>query len=244
MANTVNLLGTNLNILNHQELIEAINVAHAKKPIQIATLNPEFLLNANENQNFRNILENMLHCVDGYGLKLALKVFKKINIETVTGADLVEELFIRYSSGARKFYFFGGNEGEVEQLKFILEKRYINIQIVGIDQGGCINPEEHIKQESLDKIIQAQPDILLVGLGSPKQEIWMSKLAELISIPVMIGVGGTFGFYSSKARAPKIWRGLHLEWLWRGLTEKGHFRRVWRSVVVFPFKVLFSELFK
>ena len=81
-------------------------------------------------------------------------------------------------------------------------------------------------------------DILFVGFGAPKQELWIHAAKLHAPAPVMIGVGGSFGFYTHKKRAPLWMRTFYLEWLYRGLTEKGHMKRVWRAVVIFPLYAL------
>ncbi|HSI21339.1 MAG TPA: WecB/TagA/CpsF family glycosyltransferase, partial [Verrucomicrobiae bacterium] len=72
-----------------------------------------------------------------------------------------------------------------------------------------------------------------------KQELWIDAARDL-PISTMVGIGGTFGFYTTKKRAPKLFRALHLEWLFRALTEPGHAKRAWRAVVVFSCVALMS----
>jgi len=98
--------------------------------------------------------------------------------------------------------------------------------------------------EAVNSINRCQPEILLVALGAPKQEKWIAQnLGKIPSVKVAIGVGGAFDLLSGQIkRAPKIFQALGLEWLWRLFREPRRWRKVWRSVVVFPIIVLRQKL--
>ena len=234
-----------LNLVTRQELLQAINEATPEQPVRCATLNPEIILTAQANPEFQAALADMTHCcVDGFGLYLALQFWcllhrQHIPIEHYQGADLVAELISRYSDGTRRFYFFGGTERENGGAVSTLVRQHPTLKIAGYQSGGVIPVSQvQVIPQIRHKILRSKPDILLVGLGAPKQELWI-QAASTFPVPVMIGVGGTFGFYSTKRRAPGSIRRLKLEWLWRGVTEPGHWRRLWRAVVVFPICSMF-----
>jgi N-acetylglucosaminyldiphosphoundecaprenol N-acetyl-beta-D-mannosaminyltransferase len=85
---------------------------------------------------------------------------------------------------------------------------------------------------------------LLVALGAPKQEKWIAKnLAKVPSVKVAIGVGSAFNLISGQIkRAPKIFQALGLEWLWRFFREPRRWRKIWRSVIIFPLLVIKEKL--
>lgn len=238
MPKPVTFMSLRLQLANRKEVLDAIEQAQSA-PVRIATVNPEFILETEINPQFKAAVEAMTHCtIDGSGLFFALSFWQRlrngVKPELYHGADLVADLFEAYKDGSRKFFFIGGPPHMAEQAKEKILQRYPSLSIVGATDGGKIDPT-HV---TLSADIQAElektrPDIILVGFGAPKQELWIQAVAKQLPIPVMIGVGGTLGFYSVKKRAPGIMRQLHLEWLHRMVNEPGHWRRVWRAVVVF-----------
>lgn len=239
MPEPISFMSVRMALSSRQEVMQAIAEG---KPARIATLNPEFMLEARRNQAFRQSLSQMTHCtIDGAGLFYFLKLYfflkrRQNTLEKVRGADLVQELFQRYHKGEKSFFFLGGSPGLSSQAKKKVENLYPGIVISGEDSGGAVDSVNPTLDPALMKKIQeANPDVLLVGFGCPKQELWMEKASHHLRVPTMIGVGGTFGFYSSKTRAPQWIRSLNLEWLYRAMTEKGHWKRAFRAVFVFSF---------
>lgn len=249
VATTIQVLGTKIKLSATSQLLEAITAASADKPVRIATPNPEFILLALKDAPFNKALGSMTHhTVDGFGLLLALKLIARKKrvvtpIEKYTGADLCEDLFKQFQNGEKRFALLGGLPGSAQAKRAALQKQYPNIAIPLALHGGVITTDKPLNQDLLAEIATAKPDILLVGFGAPKQEIWIqaaSKHSSLKSIPVMIGVGGTLDFGVTKRRSPRTFQKLHLEWLWRSLTEKGHVKRAYQATMVFSLKVLRS----
>jgi len=244
MPHRTSVYNLEVNLSQPEEVLAAIQAATKDKRVRIATLNPEFVMEAQQNPSFREALKGMTHCtIDGGGLSLWLSIShwleKDLKVPArYPGADLVAHLFSRYSTGEKSFFLLGGPQGLAEKAAVTIKKDYPGIRIVGATDGGMVNPAKvsvtPLLQEELTK---TQPDIILVGFGAPKQELWI-QAAESLGIPVMIGVGGTFKFYTNHERAPKFMRTLHLEWLYRSFTEKGHWKRAWRAVIEFSFFAL------
>lgn len=236
MPERICFLDTKLELTTRDELMAAIE---SGQEVRVATVGPEFMLEARHNERFRDALGRMTHCtIDGGGL-LGLLRFgqRKLRItrplEIYHGADLAEDLFRRYHDGSKRFFLVGGPPELAHDAAASLAARYPGIQIVGATDGGPINLDDPVDNNLMRQILAAKPDILLVGFGAPKQELWIDA-ARTLPIQVMIGVGGTFGFYTIKKRAPVWLRQLHLEWLFRSVTEAGHARRAFRAVIVFP----------
>lgn len=241
----LNIFNLSVNFSNKKEILTAIGLASSATPVTIGTINPEFILEAKKNLAFREALQKMSHCiVDGTGLFFFLKSWNflhgaNLELERYPGATLVEDLFIKYADGEKSFFFLGGPTGLAENAGQEIKKRYPHINIIGVHNGGTLDPEKPIlPEEVIDLLQKTQPDILLVGFGAPKQELWITQQGHTLNIPVLIGIGGTLGFYTTKKRAPLFMRTLGLEWLYRSLTERGHFRRAWRATVVFSFYAL------
>ena len=95
-----------------------------------------------------------------------------------------------------------------------------------------------------EEINASAPDLLIVCLGSPRQELWMKRNADRLLVGMMIGLGGTLDVYAGRVeRAPEGWRRLGLEWLYRAITEPRRLRRVWRLPAIL-FIALYRRIIK
>jgi N-acetylglucosaminyldiphosphoundecaprenol N-acetyl-beta-D-mannosaminyltransferase len=144
------------------------------------------------------------------------------------------ELMLRFcettSWAGYRHYFLGGAPGVLEKLAASLEKRCPGVTIVGMHSPafGPATPEED--SATVKNINLAAPDVLWLGLGTPRQEIWMLEHREKVKVPVIIGVGAAFDLLSSrKTQAPEWMRERGLEWLFRLLQEP---RRLWKRYLV------------
>ena len=119
----------------------------------------------------------------------------------------------------------------------ILLQKYPALKICGAIDGS---PFEKDDKETISLIQKMQPDILIVCYGCPLQELWIQRnLKKCLSVKAAIGLGGTFDFLSGNIkRAPKIFRALGIEWLWRLMLQPSRWKRIFRAVFVFPLKIL------
>ena len=144
----------------------------------------------------------------------------------VYGPDLMRTLSaLSVSRGYRHFYY-GGDHGVADRLKQTLIRSYPGLQVVGTltPPFRPLSPEED--DAVIAQINAAKPDIVWVGLSTPKQEFWMAAHVGRLDAPVLIGVGAAFDFLAGiKKRAPRWMRRSGLEWLFRLLQEP---RRLWR----------------
>ena len=163
---------------------------------------------------------------DGMPLVWMCRALGFRNTSRVYGPDLMRALSaISARRGYRQFYY-GGNDGVADLLKEKLEAKYPGLQVA----GTCTPPFRPLTPEEDDAIVRsingANPDIVWVGLSTPKQEYWMAEHLHRINAPVMIGVGAAFDFLSDlKPQAPLFMQRNGLEWLYRLTTEP---RRLWR----------------
>jgi N-acetylglucosaminyldiphosphoundecaprenol N-acetyl-beta-D-mannosaminyltransferase len=146
----------------------------------------------------------------------------------VYGPELLQT-FCRSTGDEFSHFFFGGASGVAERLSSILRERY------GVRVAGCLSPPFRPLSRAEDdamveQINAARPDVLWVGLSTPKQERWMYDHRHALEIPAGVGVGAAFDFVSGTKRAAPLWmqeRGL--EWLFRLASEP---RRLWRRYLV------------
>ena len=149
----------------------------------------------------------------------------------VYGPDLMVE-FCRMTAGrGYRHFFYGGEPGVPERLAEILKRRFPYLEVCGTCSPPfrTLDPEED--KEISAMIIRAAPDIVWVGLGTPKQERWMHEHAGLFHGAVLVGVGAAFNIVQGRRRQAPRWMREHgLEWFFRLLQEP---RRLWRRYLVY-----------
>jgi N-acetylglucosaminyldiphosphoundecaprenol N-acetyl-beta-D-mannosaminyltransferase len=156
-------------------------------------------------------------------------------IDRVPGPDLLAEVCRASAGTGLRHFFFGGKPGVAETLVERLTQTCPGLQIAGtfsppmrsIDATSPLSAEE---EREIEIIRQAAPDIIWVGLSTPKQEYWMMKAAPRLPHGVLLGVGAAFDFHSGHVRRAPAWmRNNGLEWLHRLASEP---RRLWRRYLV------------
>lgn len=156
---------------------------------------------------------------DGKPLSVVAKKRGYVDAERVTGPDLMGEIFSISAKYGYKHFFYGSTENTLQMLKSELEKKYSGIQIVGMYSPPFRDLSEEEDRFVVDRINAAQADFVWVGLGAPKQEVWMWKHKDKIN-GLMIGVGAGFDYYARNIkRAPRWMQKLSLEWLYRLLQD-------------------------
>lgn len=157
----------------------------------------------------------------------------------VSGCDLVDN-FCRDSGGAYRHFFYGGTPGAAELLAHTLRDRF------GILVAGTYTPPfrplTNAEESELAAVVErASPDVLWVGLSTPKQETWMYQHRHKLKVPLMLGVGAAFDLNSGNVRRAPVWMRDHgLEWLFRLAVEP---RRLWkRYLITIPHALWFVGL--
>lgn len=220
-------------------LIEAFITAG--QPRQLVTVNPEFVIMAQSDAEFRRIInEAALALPDGIGLLKAARFLKTTPLpERVPGSDLVVRLAELSHHKGWRIYFLGAGEGVAEKAVANLRQRYPKLQVAGCYAGSPTLAEN---EAIVQRILSGRPDILLVAYGAPQQDKWIARNLQRLQIPVCIGVGGSFDFIAGAAkRAPLGWQRLGLEWLHRLLKQPWRWRRIWNAVPRFSWLVFWSR---
>lgn len=151
---------------------------------------------------------------DGIGVAIAAKWYGTPVKANLNGSDLLPKLCqMPYS-----IYFLGAAPGVTEKARMNLEHDYPGVKIVGADHGFFTN--EAAEHAAIERINRVHPDILLVGMGVPRQEAWLFRHREALSCKVAMGVGGVFDFASGRIPRAPVWlRKLRLEWAYRLYNE-------------------------
>ena len=147
-------------------------------------------------------------------------------VDRVYGPDLVLACCQHSLTTGHRHFFYGGAPGVPEQLIARLSRRFPGLSIAGSISPPFRALTEEEDRDAVRSINQARPDIIWVGLSTPKQERWMAEHRDRLDAPVLIGVGAAFDFHAGlKAQAPRWMQRSGLEWMFRLLTEP---RRLWR----------------
>lgn len=200
----------------------------------IVTANPETIMLSQKNKVIKGILlnNNVLKVPDGISIVKACKK-KDLNVkERITGCDLSKSLFELANKHKKTLYLFGAKKDIVERLRKKIEKDFSNLKIVKINDG-YIKDREKVKKD----ILKLKPDVCLVALGIPDQELFINDIFDKVEKGIFMGVGGTFDVLSgSKKRAPKIFIKSNLEWLYRIINEPKRIKRFLKNNLLFLWK--------
>ncbi len=193
----------------------------------IVTANPETLMTAEQNNSFKNVLLDKQTTIipDGIGILKGGK-FLNYNIqETIPGIDLCSKLFEYCNELNKSIFLFGSKQHVLDKLIDVIHHTYPNITISGYKNGFIEN-----KQPIFDNIAKLKPDVILVALGIPEQELLIYNNLNKFDKGIFVGVGGSFDVLSGfKKRAPKIFRKLNIEWLYRISREPKRFKRFFKN---------------
>ncbi|MCX6811733.1 MAG: WecB/TagA/CpsF family glycosyltransferase [Candidatus Berkelbacteria bacterium] len=207
---------------------------------QVATVNPEFVMAAQKNREFKRVLNSTsLNTPEAAGVFWAMRFLHGIKLkEKVPGVDLFWALCKLSEDRGYRIFMLGGKPGVAKKAAGRVKLIHPRARIVYTYPGS---PKETKKIRRL--INHTQPNILFVAWGSPKQDIWINKnLRKFQTSLVAVGVGGTFDFIAGvRIRAPKWMQKIGLEWLYRLFQEPKRFGRIWTAVVRFPLAVFFSK---
>jgi N-acetylglucosaminyldiphosphoundecaprenol N-acetyl-beta-D-mannosaminyltransferase len=163
---------------------------------------------------------------DGMPLVWASRLAGQRHVRRVYGPDLMLAACRRSLETGWRHFLYGGAEGVPELLATRLADRFPGLEITGAFAPPFRPLTDAEDEEIVQRINAARPDIVWVGLSTPKQERWMASHLRRLEAPVMVGVGAAFDFHAGlKRQAPRWIQGTGLEWLFRLITEP---RRLWR----------------
>ncbi len=205
----------------------------------VVTPNVDHTVMLQEDQSFRAAYDEAdLILADGMPVVLASRLLRKPLPERVTGADLVPALF-EAATEERPVtaYLLGAMPGVAETAAEKIEQKWASVRIVGTYSPpfGFENDDEE-NAAILERIREAKPDVLVVGLGAPKQELWVHKHREQITAKISLCVGATIDFLAGNTpRAPRWMQRVGMEWMFRVLSEPRRlFKRYARDAWLFP----------
>lgn len=228
----VNVLGVGVSAINMAMALEIIEGWIARRERHyVCVTGVHGVMESQRDRRLRRIHNQAgLVTPDGMPLVWLSRLKGHRHVARVYGPDLMLTLCERSVARGYRHFFYGGAEGVPEQLVANLRRRFPGLQVVGIYSPPFrpLTPEED--EQVVQMINQAAPDIVWVGLSTPKQERWMATHIGRVKAPVLIGVGAAFDFLAGRKRqAPRWMQRSGLEWLFRLLTEP---RRLWRRYLI------------
>jgi N-acetylglucosaminyldiphosphoundecaprenol N-acetyl-beta-D-mannosaminyltransferase len=213
-----------------QTLAEVARLVESGQGGTVFTPNVDHVVQAEQDGRLAEAYRDAsISVADGMPVVWASRLLRQPVPERVAGSDLVHPLFRIAAQRGWRVYVLGGAPGVAQEALRILAEHYPGFEVAGTDapevgaDGGCA-------PEVIERIRAAQPHLVFVALGCPKQEFWIQRTAPQAPGPVYLGVGASFDFIAGKVpRAPEWMREAGLEWFFRLAREP---RRLWRRYLV------------
>ena len=210
----------------------AFNLMSVDKVSQVVTINPEMFEEAKKNSEFKRIIDEAEMVVpDGIGVKLALKLKGK-NVDRIAGIDFARALLFKCAENKKKVAIVGAKEEVIVKAVENLRNEIQGLNIAYY-HNGYFNDNNLI----YDELKNIDANLILVALGSPKQEYFIYNAKKILPPCLMIGIGGSLDVWSGMVkRAPRIYQKLGLEWLYRTVTQPERFKRIFPTLPLFLLK--------
>ena len=230
----VNILGVGISAINMARALSTFDEWIQDGSKQYVCVTPAHaVMDCYRDPSLRSIFNaSGLTTPDGMGIVWLLRLHGERDVSRVYGPDLMANVCKLSVEKRWRHFLYGGEPGVADCLKSKLEAQFEGIQIVGTYSPPFRPLHDAEEQDVIRTINAARPDLLWIGISSPKQERWMSQHLPLLNASVMVGVGAAFDFLSGcKPQAPRWMQGLGLEWLFRLATEP---RRLWPRYSQYP----------
>ena len=247
MHSKVNILGVKVSNIANNDLLDTLtHCIHEKQKVQVCITPVNSVLAAIKDPEVLNIYNNAeIVLCDGMPIKWASSFLNTPIQERITGLDLLPDLVELCAKNNFSVFLLGASPGVGDKLKQTISQRYPNCKVVGV----YVPPFMKVfSGEENDKMIaavnEAAPDVLLVSLTAPKQDIWIAQNKNLLNASVQVGIGGAFEVMAGLAkRAPKWMQSAGLEWLFRFIQEpKRLFRRYFIEAPLFILLVIKQKM--
>lgn len=243
VAKSFRVLGVRVDAVQIPDVIGLLEEWIARRDAcrYVAVTGMHGVMEAQRDAGFREVLnEADLVVPDGMPLVWCARLRGHALPRRVYGPELMHTFCRQTAAMGYRHFFYGGDPGVAEKLAAILQQSCPGIQIAGVYSPPFreLTPEED--SQVIGMIQAARPDVLWVGLSTPKQETWMHAHCNALCVPALIGVGAAFDILSGRKRQAPAWMREHgLEWLFRLLQEP---RRLFRRYVVYGSQFLVLEI--
>jgi N-acetylglucosaminyldiphosphoundecaprenol N-acetyl-beta-D-mannosaminyltransferase len=232
MSDRLNVLGVGISAINLGQAIEHLNASIAAGDRQyVCVCNVHSVMECQRSAEVRHVFNQAgLVTPDGMPLVWLLRQAGYRHVSRVYGPDLMLAVIEQSQRTGHRHYFYGGVPGVADELAVAMRRRFPGITIAGLSTPAFGPVRELCTEDVAERINRAQPDIVWVGMSSPKQDLWMSCMRARLRAPVLVGVGAAFDFHTGRVRqAPRWMMRSGLEWGFRLVQEP---RRLWRRYLV------------
>jgi N-acetylglucosaminyldiphosphoundecaprenol N-acetyl-beta-D-mannosaminyltransferase len=229
---TGNILGVYVNAITMADALQAVDSwICSRNPHYICVTPAHSVMECYDHQPLREIFNHSgLTTPDGMAIVWLLRAKGFRFVERVYGPDLMRAVCRQGIEKGYRHFFYGGAPGVGEKLAGMLPKQFPGLQVVGVESPPFRKLTAEEVEAEQARIRDERPDIIWVGIGSPRQEIWMSENIDRLKVPVLVGVGAAFDFLSgNKRQAPGWVQRNGLEWFYRLVSEP---RRLWRRYLL------------
>lgn len=244
---TKRLMGIDISIINQPQLLAAIeSLVEDGRPALVNNVNVYACNLAYEQPEFRNVLnQSQVVFCDGFGVKLAGWMTGNRLGQRMTPPDWIDDLFSQCVRKGYRVFFLGDTKRVVELFADKVAGRFPELDIAGVHDGFFdLKSAENVRV--LDEINGSGSDIVITGMGMPRQELWAWEAKDRLDKGVIIATGALFRWYTGvERRAPKWVTDCGLEWLARLLAKpRTHFKRYVIGLPLFFWRVFFWHSFK
>lgn len=225
----VEFMGAQIDALTMQETLEYVSESiTTRQQVQHVVVNVAKLMSMRHDRGLRDIVNGSdLINADGAGVVMGARLLGIKIPERVAGIDLMNRLVELSSRRDYRIFLLGASEDVVRDVVAHYKNMFPNLQICGY-QNGYYRPEQ--EAGVAQKIRDAKPDILFVAMSTPKKEKFISKHKEMMNVPFVMGVGGSFDVVAGKVKRAPVWmQNAGLEWFYRLAQEPG---RMWKRYLL------------
>ncbi|MEX1241862.1 MAG: WecB/TagA/CpsF family glycosyltransferase [Cyclobacteriaceae bacterium] len=221
------LLGTSITTGSYRDLLDAIlSLAEKKIPSYVCFANVHMVVEAHRDPSFQKLLHDAaVVAPDGKPVSLLLRLTQGLKQDRVCGMDMFPDILARAEASEKSVYFYGTTPQLLARIAEKARKEFPALKIAGYHSPPFRALSEREKCDIISMINEANPDLVFVSLGCPKQERWMAENRNKIGA-CLLGLGQAFKVYAGEEkRLPKWMRDLALEWAYRLYLEPG---RLWK----------------
>jgi N-acetylglucosaminyldiphosphoundecaprenol N-acetyl-beta-D-mannosaminyltransferase len=223
------ILGVRVDLVSLNQSLSIIdNFISSRKTHQIVVVNVAKIVKSIKDVFLKQIIDEAdLSGADGMPLVWVSKLFGKPIPGRVNGTDLMENLIERSVNKGYRIFFLGAEQEVVKKVVHIYQSKFPKLQIAGY-RNGYFSPQE--ESSIANEIGKSKADILFVAFGTPKKEIFIKKYKDIMNVPVIHGVGGSFDVITGKTKRAPLWmQKSGLEWFFRIIQEP---KRMWKRYLV------------
>ena len=206
-------------------------VKSAQFPAYITVNNVHTIVEGVRNKEYAKVINNaFLALPDGKPLSIIAKKKGEKNITRIFGPTFMKKTLEWGQNDNLKHFFFGSSKETLNKMIAVIQKRFSMVNIVGAISPPFRKFSDQENAEYIQQINSVGPDIIWVGLGAPKQEVWMYENYKKLNKGIMVGIGAGFDYLAGNTKhAPQWMKNMALEWLYRLIQEP---RRLWKRYLV------------